>query len=295
MDQSKRVVGFIGGSGLYDIPGLNDRRETSVETPWGTPSAAIVQGVINGVDVAFLARHGTAHDLTPDAVNYRANIAAMKHVGVTDLISISACGSFKEELAPGDFVLVDQYIDRTSGRVKTFFDEGCVVHASLADPACPTLLNALETACETTAISHHRGGVYLAISGPQFSTRAESHLYRSWNCDVIGMTNMPEAKLAREAELPYVSVAMVTDYDCWRENEGPVDVASVLAVMKENTEKALRLIPAVLEELSPRREPSPLGIETNLDFAIITPPQARSAKAIERLAFLAPRLAVSSD
>ncbi len=286
---TKRKIGFIGGSGLYAIDGLDGAEEHVVETPWGAPSGPIITGVLKGVEVAFLARHGSGHAIPPSAVNYRANIDALKRLGVTDVFSVSACGSFKEALAPGTFVLVDQFIDRTSGRETSFFGPGCVAHVSMAHPICPTLQDAAAGACKTLDIPHHMGGTYLCINGPQFSSLAESTLYRSWGCDVIGMTNLPEAKLAREAELPYATVAMVTDYDCWHEEEGPVDVASVLAIMKQNTEAAKSLLPLLAETLGPTRMPSPLGTETCLDFAIITPAEARDPALLAKLDAVAGR------
>ena len=238
----KRVVGVIGGSGVYALDAIEGAEKLAVETPWGPSSCPVVRGRMNGVEVAFLARHGEGHRIPPSEINYRANIDALKRAGVTDVVSVSACGSFREEFSPGFFVIVDQFIDRTSGRAKSFFGTGCVAHVSMADPVCPALGDAIEASCAALSIPHHRGGTYVAIDGPQFSSRAESHLYKAWGADVIGMTNMPEAKLAREAELPYATVAMVTDYDCWRENTAAVDVASVLGVMKQNTEAARRLV-----------------------------------------------------
>lgn len=285
----KRVVGVIGGSGVYALDAIEGAEKVLIETPWGPPSGPIVRGRMNGVEVAFLARHGEGHRLPPSDVNYRANIDALKRAGVTDVVSVSACGSFREEYAPGVFVIVDQFIDRTSGRAKSFFGAGCVAHVSMADPVCPALGDAIEASCAALSIPHHRGGTYLAIDGPQFSSRAESLLYKSWGADVIGMTNMPEAKLAREAELPYATVAMVTDYDCWRENAAAVDVASVLGVMKQNTAAARRLIADLVHRLGATRTRSPLGVETALDFAIITPPEARDPALLARLDAVAGR------
>jgi 5'-methylthioadenosine phosphorylase len=285
----KRVVGVIGGSGVYALDAIEGAEKTVIDTPWGAPSGPIVRGRMKGVDVAFLARHGEGHRIPPSEVNYRANIDALKRAGVTDVLSVSACGSFREEFAPGVFVIVDQFIDRTSGRAKSFFGSGCVAHVSMADPVCPALGDAIEASCRALAIPHHRGGTYLAIDGPQFSSRAESFLYKSWGADVIGMTNMPEAKLAREAELPYASVAMVTDYDCWREGTAAVDVAGVLDVMRRNTEAARRLVADLLARLGATRARSPLGIETMLDDAIITPPEARDPALLEKLDAVAGR------
>ncbi len=286
---SKRVVGVIGGSGVYALDAIEGAESFAIATPWGPPSGPVVRGRMNGVEVAFLARHGEGHSIPPPEVNYRANIAALKLAGVTDVISVSACGSFKEELAPGVFVIVDQFIDRTSGRATSFFGTGCVAHVSMADPVCPALAGAIEASCVSLSIPHRRGGTYVAIDGPQFSSRAESLLYKSWGVDVIGMTGMPEAKLAREAELPYATVAMVTDYDCWRAETAPVEVASVLAVMRKNTEAARRLVADLALRLGASREPSPLGIETALDFAIITPREARDPALVAGLDVIAGR------
>jgi 5'-methylthioadenosine phosphorylase len=285
----KRVVGVIGGSGVYALDDLRNAERRVVETPWGSPSGPIVAGVLGGVDVLFLARHGEGHRIPPSEVNYRANIDAMKRLGATDVISVSACGSFREELPPGTFVIVDQYVDRTSGREKSFFGTGCVAHVSMAKPVCPALGDALEASCEALGIPHHRGGVYLCIDGPQFSSLAESLLYRTWNCDVVGMTNMPEAKLAREAELPYASLAMVTDFDCWRDESGHVEVAGILEIMRRNTEAARRLISDLVRRLGPTREMSPLGVERTLDFAIITPMEARDPAMVRKLDAVAGR------
>ncbi|MEL7104167.1 MAG: S-methyl-5'-thioadenosine phosphorylase, partial [Pseudomonadota bacterium] len=213
---SKWVIGVIGGSGLYAIDGLENMQDVQVETPWGAPSDALVKGQLGNVELVFLPRHGKGHRLTPTTVPYRANIDALKRLGCTDVLSISACGSLQEQYAPGDFVMVDQFIDRTFAREKTFFGPGMVAHVSVADPICSRLSQLAGDAAQAAGAKTHRGGTYLAMEGPQFSSRAESHLYRQWGCDVIGMTNMPEAKLAREAELPYATIAMVTDYDCWR-------------------------------------------------------------------------------
>lgn len=284
-----RVLGVIGGSGVYAIDDLENVERLKIETPWGDPSDELVKGVMNGVTVVFLARHGAGHRLTPAAVNYRANIDALKRAGVTDIISVSACGSFREELPPGKFVIVDQFIDRTTTREKSFFGPGFVAHVSMAQPVCGALGDALASACGDENVSSHRGGTYLCIDGPQFSSLAESNLYRQWNADVIGMTNMPEAKLAREAELPYATLAMVTDYDCWRAEEEAVEVSNVLEVMADNTQKARRVIKAVTKILSPHRENGPQGIETCLDFAVITAPEARDVALVQKLDAVAGR------
>ncbi|MCI5043306.1 MAG: S-methyl-5'-thioadenosine phosphorylase [Aquisalinus sp.] len=284
------VLGIIGGSGVYAIDDMSDVQHHTIETPWGAPSDQIVSGTLAGVKVLFLSRHGQGHHRTPSDVNYRANIAAMKMAGATDIISVSACGSFREELPPGHFVLVDQFIDRTHLRAKSFFEAGMVGHVSMAQPVCPKLQDALADSCDELSIPYTKNGTYLAMEGPQFSSKAESHLYRSWGCDVIGMTNMPEAKLAREAELPYATVAMVTDYDCWREGEADVEVANVLEIMHQNTVKARDLVKAAAPRLGPERKPSPLGIETCLDFALITAPEARDPQVVEKLKTIAGRV-----
>ncbi|MBI1393009.1 MAG: S-methyl-5'-thioadenosine phosphorylase [Alphaproteobacteria bacterium] len=286
---SPRVLGFVGGSGLYDLDGLEGADAKEIQTPWGRTSGPVVFARIGDVDVRFLARHGLGHTLTPGAVNYRANIDAMKRAGVTDLYSISACGSFREDLPPGAFVIVDQFIDRAAHRDNSFFGPGCVAHVSMADPVCPNLAAAAADACAALGISHEARGTYLSMDGPQFSSRAESNLYRSWGCDIIGMTNATEAKLAREAELPYASIAMVTDFDCWRETGEAVEVAAILDVMRDNVATAKRLIPLLAERLGAMRTPSPLGIETCLDFAIITPPAARDPVLLEKLDAIAGR------
>ncbi len=286
----KTVLGIIGGSGLYQMEGIEDAKWTEVDSPWGTPSDAFLTGRLEGVDVAFLPRHGRGHRHSPGSINYRANIDAMKRLGVTDILSLSAVGSLKEALPPGSFVLVDQFIDRTFAREKSFFGEGLVAHVSMAHPVCPRLVDALAQAAKNCGINAVDGGTYLAMEGPQFSSLAESVLYRSWDCDVIGMTNMPEAKLAREAELPYASVSMVTDYDCWHEEHDNVDVASVVRVLNDNADKARSLVRAVVPLLGPLREPSPLGIETVLDTALITAPEARDPALVAKLDAVAGRV-----
>jgi 5'-methylthioadenosine phosphorylase len=286
----RTVLGIIGGSGVAAIDGIEAVREERVNSPWGEPSDALSFGSLAGVDTVFLARHGRTHRLSPTFVNYRANIDALKRVGVTDIISVSACGSLKEHLAPGVFVLVDQFIDLTYARAKSFFGEGLVAHVSMAQPVCPKLGDALETAARAAAIPYQRGGVYVAVEGPQFSSLAESNVYRSWGCDVIGMTNMPEAKLAREAELPYASVAMVTDYDCWRIGEKPVEVADVLSVLRDNAAKAAALLSRAAPLLGPNRAPCPLGIETALDAAIITAREAWDPALVAKLDAVAGRV-----
>ncbi|MDX2260035.1 MAG: S-methyl-5'-thioadenosine phosphorylase [Hyphomicrobiaceae bacterium] len=284
------VLGIVGGSGLYDIPGLDKPEWRSIESPWGKPSDDILFAEIGGLPIRFLPRHGRGHKVSPSHIDYRANIDALKRAGVTDLLSISACGSLREDLPPGHFVVVDQFIDRTFAREKSFFGAGCVAHVSVADPVSPLLADALEAAARATGVPVSRGGTYLVMEGPQFSTRAESHLYRSWGCAVIGMTNMPEAKLAREAELPYATLAMVTDYDCWHEEHEAVDVASVIAVMRGNTEKAQRLV-LELARTFPRQHPAcPIGSDRALDVAIITPPAARDPALMAKLDAVAGRV-----
>jgi 5'-methylthioadenosine phosphorylase len=286
----RTVLGLIGGSGLYAIPGLEQLHESAIASPWGAPSDALRFGVLSGVDIVFMARHGRHHTLPPSEINYRANVDVMKRAGVTDLISFSACGSLREHLAPGTFVIVDQFIDRTYARAKSFFGAGLVAHVSMAQPVCPKLAAAIEQAAQAEGVAHQRGGTYLAMEGPQFSSLAESNLYRSWGCDVIGMTNMPEAKLAREAELPYASVAMVTDYDCWHAEHGHVEVAHVIATLQANAAKAAALIRRLAPLLGPERTPSPIGVETTLDTAIVTPPEARDPALIAKLDAVAGRV-----
>jgi 5'-methylthioadenosine phosphorylase len=284
------TLGIIGGSGLYAIDGLEDRREEKIETAWGAPSDTLVRGRIGAVELVFLPRHGQGHRLTPTDVPYRANIAALKAAGVTDVLSISACGSLQEQYAPGDFVAVDQFIDRTFAREKTFFGAGMVAHVSMAQPVCTRLSALAADAVAAEGGTVHRGGTYLAMEGPQFSSLAESRLYRQWGCDVIGMTNMPEAKLAREAELPYATLAMVTDYDCWRAETEAVTVTNVLEIMHQNSALARRAIVRLAHTLNAMaRTPSPQGIESCLDFALITAPEARDPVMLDRLRVIAGR------
>jgi 5'-methylthioadenosine phosphorylase len=284
------VIGVLGGSGVYELDGLEGARWERTASSFGEPSDAILRGRLGGVEYAFLPRHGRGHRIPPTEVNYRANIDALKRVGVTDLVSISACGSLREELAPGTFVLVDQFIDRTFAREKSFFGTGCVAHVSIADPVCARLHDALESAGRAAGIRLHRGGTYLAMEGPQFSSRAESELYRSWRCDVIGMTNMPEAKLAREAEICYASVAMVTDYDCWHPSEAAVSVADIVAVLTDNAARGRQLVAGLAKELARRPAVCPGGCDRALDTAIITPPDARDPALCARLDAVAGRV-----
>ena len=287
------VIGIIGGSGLYDIEGLEEKRWEKVQSPWGDPSDEILCGVLAGAAVRFLPRHGRGHRIPPSALNYRANIDALKRLGVTDIISLSAVGSLKEELPPGHFVIVDQFIDRSFARAKSFFGTGCVAHVSMAQPVCARLGDALEEAASELALPVTRGGTYLVMEGPQFSTLAESRLYRSWGCDVIGMTNMPEAKLAREAEINYASVAMVTDYDCWHEDHDAVTVDAVVKVLLGNADKARDLVKAVLPKIAPPRGSCPSGCDRALEHALITAPAARDPAMLAKLAAVAGRILVS--
>jgi len=287
---TRSVLGIIGGSGLYDLPGLENKRSAAMDTPWGMPSSELFYGEISGLPVVFLPRHGQGHKVPPSAINYRANIDALKRAGVTDLISVSACGSFREELPPGTFLLVDQFIDRTFAREKSFFGPGCVAHVAMADPVSPGLLDRLEQAAQAESIPYRRGGTYLAMEGPQFSTRAESFLYRQWGCDVIGMTNMPEAKLAREAEICYATVAMVTDFDCWHDDHQDVDITEIIRVMGENSEKGARLVARLAQDFPHEHPPCPAGSDKALEFAIITPPEARDPALLAKLDAVAGRV-----
>jgi 5'-methylthioadenosine phosphorylase len=283
------VLGVLGGSGVYELEGLENRRWKKLSTPWGEPSDELLFGEIHGVPLVFLPRHGRGHRLAPSEVNARANIDALKRAGCTDVLSLSAVGSLSEDLAPGTFVLVDQYVDRTFAREKSFFGQGVIAHVSMARPTCPRLSALAAEAGRAAGAPVVEGGTYLAMEGPQFSTRAESELYRAWGCQVVGMTNMPEAKLAREAELPYASVCMVTDYDCWRDGTEAVEVGHVLETLMANAAGARDLVGRLAGLLAARsREPSP--IDTVLDGAIITPPGARDPGAVRRLDAVAGRV-----
>jgi 5'-methylthioadenosine phosphorylase len=284
------VIGIIGGSGLYDIDGLEDRIWRQVSTPWGDPSDALMEGTLGGVRCVFLPRHGRGHPLPPSALNYRANIDAMKRLGVTDILSLSAVGSLKAELPPGHFVIVDQFIDRTFAREKSFFGPGCVGHVSVAHPVCPRLGDALEQAAQGLDLPVTRGGTYLVMEGPQFSTKAESELYRSWGCSVIGMTNMPEAKLAREAEICYATVAMVTDYDCWHPDHDAVTVDQVVKFLVGNADRARALVRAVVPVIGAPRGLCPAGCDRALDHAIITAPDKRDPAMLAKLDAVAGRM-----
>jgi len=288
---TESVIGVIGGSGLYEIDGLENAEWKTVRTPWGMPSDAVLTGTLNGTAMAFLPRHGRGHVHSPSTVPYRANIDALKRFGVTELISVSACGSFREELCPGDFVIVDQFIDRTFARDKSFFGAGCVGHVSLAHPVCARLGDACETAARSAGVTVHRGGTYLAMEGPQFSTLAESRLYREiWGADVIGMTNMPEAMLAREAELCYASVAMVTDYDSWHPHHGEVDIAQIVATLQGNADQGRAMVRGLPGLLGAGRDVCPHGCDRALEFAILTAPEARDPDMVTKLDAVAGRV-----
>lgn len=289
-DEITPVIGIIGGSGLYDITGLERKQWRRIETPWGEPSDELLFGELDGVQCVFLPRHGRGHRLSPTHLNYRANIDALKRSGVTDVLSLSAVGSLKEELPPGHFVIVDQFIDRSFAREKSFFGAGCVAHVSVADPVCPRIGDIAEAAARAIGLPVTRGGTYLVMEGPQFSTRAESNLYRSWGCSVIGMTNMPEAKLAREAELCYATVAMVTDYDCWHDAHDAVTVEAVIQVMQANADAARRLVRAIVPELGKRRTACPAGCDRALEYAIVTAPDQRDPALMARLDAVAGRV-----
>ncbi len=288
---SEWVLGVIGGSGLYELEGLDHAEWMKIDTPWGDPSDEILLAEKDGVKLRFLPRHGRGHALSPSTVNYRANIDALKRAGCTDILSMSAVGSLQDACAPGDFVAIDQLVDRTHKRESSFFGTGMVAHVSMADPICMRLSGLAADAAAKAGVNVHKGGTYLTMEGPQFSSRAESKMYRGWGCDVIGMTNMPEAKLAREAELPYATLAMVTDYDCWHPDHGNVDVAAVIAVLMGNADKARATLSHLIAHMSEKpRTPSPQGIETNLDVALITAPDKRDLEVLARLDAVAGRV-----
>ena len=288
-DQSP-TIGLMGGSGVYELEGLQDARWEKVDSPFGSPSDEILLGELAGIRIAFLPRHGRGHRIPPSEVNYRANIDALKRVGVTDLISLGACGSLREQLCPGTFVLVDQFIDMTSTRSKTFFGTGLVAHVSMARPVCNRLGDVLNAQAKKLDIPIVRGGVCLVMEGPQFSSRAESDLYRAWGCDVIGMTSMPEAKLAREAEICYASVAMVTDYDCWRDDHRAVEVSDIVETLHNNADRGRALVAAVVPELKDRPCPCSEGCDRALDGAVITAPEAWEPALAGRLDAVAGRI-----
>ncbi len=292
--QANGLIGIIGGSGLYELPGLSHTEWLTVDTPWGAPSDQLFTGTLDTpggpVRLAFVPRHGRGHRLPPSAVPYRANIAALKSLGATDVLSLSAVGSLRADLPPGSFVIVDQFIDRTMGRASSFFDAGMVAHVSMAEPVCARLGKHLQTALTALAVPHVRGGTYLAMEGPQFGTLAESRLYRSWNCDVVGMTNQPEAKLAREAELCYASVAMVTDFDCWHPHHEDVTVEAIIGVLMANAATGRRLVVQGADAIAHDAVGAVCGCRHALQHALITAPEARDAALVERLRVVAGRL-----
>ncbi len=287
---TRAVLGIIGGSGIYDLPGLEDVREEAIESPWGEPSAPVRRGSIAGLPIVFLPRHDRGHRLSPSDINYRANIDVMKRAGVTDLVSLSACGSFKEDLPPGTFVLVDQFVDRTHKRESSFFGKGCVAHVSMAHPVSPRLRFHLAAAAEAEGIAFARTGTYVCMEGPQFSSLAESLSYKAQGFSVIGMTNMPEAKLAREAELCYASVAMVTDFDCWHPDHDAVTVQDIIRVLNSNAERAKALVAHLARDFPRQHEPCPIGSDRALDTALITAPEARDPELLKKLDAVAGRV-----
>ncbi len=287
---TKAVLGIIGGSGIYDLPGLENAQEEAIESPWGEPSAPVRRGAIAGLPIVFLPRHDKGHRLSPSDINYRANIDVLKRAGVTDLISLSACGSFKEEMPPGTFVLVDQFVDRTHKRESSFFGRGCVAHVSMAHPVSPRLRIHLAAAAEAEGISIARGGTYVCMEGPQFSTYAESMTYKTLGYSVIGMTNMPEAKLAREAEICYATVAMVTDFDCWHPDHDAVTVQDIIRVLSSNADKAKALVARLAKDFPSEHEPCPIGSDRALDTALITAPEARDPELLKKLDAVAGRI-----
>jgi 5'-methylthioadenosine phosphorylase len=284
------VIGVIGGSGVYEIDGLENTRWEKISSPYGEASDEFLFGELDGQQMVFLPRHGRGHRIPPSELNFRANIDCLKRAGVTEILSVSACGSLKDELPPGTFVIADQFIDRTFAREKSFFGTGLVAHVALGEPVCSRLGDALEDAIKTLDIPYQRGGTYLAMEGPQFSTLAESNLYRSWDCDVIGMTNMPEAKLAREAEMCYATVAMVTDYDCWHPDHDDVTVDAIIKVLLDNADKGRNLVKATAPKLSGRTQVCDAGCHTALEAALITAPDARDPEMIKKLDAVAGRV-----
>jgi 5'-methylthioadenosine phosphorylase len=287
---TKAVLGIIGGSGIYDLPGLERARTKNIKSPWGEPSAALRVGEIAGLPIVFLPRHDKGHRLSPSDINYRANIDTLKRAGVTDLVSLSACGSFKEELPPGTFVLIDQFVDRTYKRESSFFGKGCVAHVSMAHPVSPRLRIHVAAAAMAEGIEVVRDGTYVCIEGPQFSTLAESLTYKNLGYSVIGMTNMPEAKLAREAEICYATVAMVTDFDCWHPDHDAVTVQDIVKVLMANADKAKRLVARLARDFPREHEPCPIGSDRALDSALITAPEARDPKLLKKLDAVAGRI-----
>jgi 5'-methylthioadenosine phosphorylase len=287
---AQAVLGIIGGSGIYDLPGLENVREEAMASPWGEPSAPLRRGEIAGLPVVFLPRHDKGHRLSPSDINYRANIDVLKRAGVTDLVSLSACGSFKEELPPGSFVLIDQFVDRTHKRESSFFGRGCVAHVSMAHPVSPRLRIHLAEAAMAAGIEIKRDGTYVCMEGPQFSTLAESMTYKNLGYSVIGMTNMPEAKLAREAEICYATVAMVTDFDCWHPDHDAVTVQDIIKVLLANAEKAKTLVARLAKDFPREHEPCPIGSDRALDTALITAPEARDPALLKKLDAVAGRV-----
>jgi 5'-methylthioadenosine phosphorylase len=287
---TKPIIGIIGGSGVYNLPGLDDLREERVVTPWGEPSDILHFGRIGATEAVFLPRHGRGHRLSPSGINYRANIDALKRVGVTDIVSVSACGSFREHLDPGMFVLVDQFVDRTFGRESSFFGNGCVAHVSMAHPVAPLLQERIAAAAHAESIPFVKGGTYVCMEGPQFSSYAESITYKAAGYDVIGMTACPEVKLAREAEISYATVAMVTDFDCWHPEHDNVDVAAIIKLVNENAGKAARLLARLLRDYPAERTPCPVGSDRALDTALITAKEARDPALLKKLDVIMARM-----
>src|SRR3954471_11166339 len=284
------VLGIIGGSGIYDLPGLENVRDEAIASPWGEPSAPVRHGTLSGLPIVFLPRHDKGHRLSPSDINYRANIDVLKRAGVTDLVSLSACGSFKEELPPGTFVLIDQFVDRTHKRESSFFGKGLVAHVSMAHPVSPRLRIHLANAAMAEGIEVRRDGTYVCMEGPQFSTLAESLTYKHLGYSVIGMTNMPEAKLAREAEICYATVAMVTDFDCWHSDHDAVTVQDIIRVLTSNADKAKALVPRLAQFFPREQEPCPIGSDRALDTALITAPEARDPQLLAKLDAVAGRI-----
>lgn len=284
------AIGVIGGSGVYNIDGLRNTRWVRVSSPFGQPSDDLLFGELDGKELVFLPRHGRGHKISPSEINYLANIDVLKRAGVTDLISVSAVGSLKEELKPGTFVIVDQFIDRTFARKKSFFGSGCVAHVSMAHPVCSRLGDYIEQSAKSLGLDIVRGGVYITMEGPQFSTLAESKLYRSWGCDVIGMTNMPEAKLAREAEICYATVAMVTDYDCWHPRHDDVTVDQIIKVLSDNADNARALVKETLPAIASDKSSKSCGCRSALEFAMITSPESRDQEVMKALDAVASRM-----
>ena len=287
---TKAVLGIIGGSGIYDLPGLENVREETIKSPWGKPSAPLRRGTIAGLPIVFLPRHGAGHRLSPSDINYRANIDVLKRAGVTDLVSLSACGSFMEDLPPGTFVMVDQFVDRTTRRESSFFGKGCVAHVSMAHPVSPRLRSHLIAAAEAERIPIAGEGTYVCMEGPQFSTYAESMTYKNLGYAVIGMTNMPEAKLAREAEICYATAAMVTDFDCWHPDHDAVTVQDIIRVLTSNADRAKALVARLAQDFPREHEPCPVGSDRALDTALITAPEARDPELLRKLDAVAGRV-----